>query len=98
MPVQHSGTELTSRLRDRHGKILTLHQIGLIEGRIGATVKAVKETAKAAARRVLWRLEAEACVQLNLTPSADSREYSTDVAGETPRNVFEDGVSISAKG
>jgi type IV secretion system protein VirB10 len=33
-------------------------------------------------------------IQLNLTPSADSREYSADVAGDIPGNAFEDGVSI----
>ena len=43
-------------------------------------------------------LEREACVKLNLTPSAYGGEYSADVAGEITRNVFEDGVAVPSQG
>jgi len=46
---------------------------------------------------VAGRSESETRVQLNLTPSADSRENSTDIAGEITRNILEDGVSIASK-
>ena len=36
-------------------------------------------------------LESETCVELNLTCSADSSEYSADVVGEITGNVFENG-------
>src|SRR5215469_1756424 len=43
-------------------------------------------------------LESETCVQLNLAPSTDSREYSSDIVREITRSVFEDGVSIASQG
>ena len=44
------------------------------------------------------RLEREACVKLNLTPSADGGEYSADVVGEVTRCILKDGVSVSSHG
>jgi len=37
------------------------------------------------------------CLQFNLTPSADSTEYSADVAGQIPRSIFEDSVSVPSQ-
>jgi len=65
--------------------------------RLCATVKAVEEMQRRLHRRTLRFLEAEACIQLNLTPRADSREYSTDVARELSRRVVVDSVSISSQ-
>ena len=44
------------------------------------------------------RLEREACVELNLAPSADRGEYSADVVGETTRRIRENGVSVPPQG
>ena len=43
------------------------------------------------------RSESETSVQLNLTRSANSGEYSADVAGEVTRYVFEHGVSVPSQ-
>jgi len=43
-------------------------------------------------------LESEPCVQLNLTPSADRREYSADVIGEIALCILEDGISVPSQG
>jgi hypothetical protein len=51
-----------------------------------ATAKIVKGNGKHLLRRVLrGYLESKTCVQLNLTPSADSREYSAGIDGEIAR-------------
>ena len=42
--------------------------------------------------------ESEPCVQLNLAPSADSREDSADVVREITGCVFEYGISIPSQG
>ena len=42
-------------------------------------------------------LEREACVELNLTPTAYRGEYSADVFGEIACRIFEDGVSVPAQ-
>jgi len=44
------------------------------------------------------RLEREARVELNLTPSAYGREYSADVFGEITCCILENGVSVPSEG
>ena len=41
--------------------------------------------------------EGEACVELNLAPSADSTKYSSNVVGETTCCIREHGVSVSSQ-
>src|SRR5262249_8344557 len=42
-------------------------------------------------------LESKTRVQLNLTTSADSREYSPDIVGEITRKILKNGVSVSSQ-
>jgi hypothetical protein len=42
-------------------------------------------------------LENEANPQLNLTRRINSREYPTDVVGEIPSGILENGVSVSSE-
>ena len=43
------------------------------------------------------RLEREACVELNLTPSSYGGEYSADVFGEITCCILENGVSVPSQ-